>query len=116
MVLEPSMILPGKDCRPKATPEQVAAATVNVLECVVPAAVPGICFPSGGQRLEEATANLNPMNVQFPLVARCRIPPSQAWAARMDNRPAAQQAFCLRAKMNGFAHNGRWNAALGTSA
>jgi fructose-bisphosphate aldolase class I len=66
MVLKPSMVLPGKDRLPKSTPEQVAGATVKVLLRAVPAAVPGIFFLSGGQRPEEATANLNAMNVQFP--------------------------------------------------
>src|ERR1700681_1040409 len=65
MVLKPSMVLPGKD-RAKATPEQVAAATVKLLRRAVPAAVAGICFLSGGQAPEEATANFNEMNDQFP--------------------------------------------------
>ena len=51
MVLKPNMVLPGKDRPPKATPEQVAAATVKVLRRTVPAAVPGIYFcPAGSAR------------------------------------------------------------------
>ena len=65
MVLKPSMVLPGKDVAIKATPQQVAAATVRVLRRTVPAAVPGIYFLSGGQRPEAQTANPNAMNVQF---------------------------------------------------
>jgi fructose-bisphosphate aldolase, class I len=121
MVLKPSMVLPGKDRLPKATPEQVAAATVKVLRRAVPAAVPGIYFLSGGQRPEEATANLNAMNAQFPNAPwqlsfsygrALQDPVIQAWAGRMENRLAAQQAFFHRAKMNGLARNGRWSAAM----
>ncbi len=59
MVLKPSMVLPGKGHPPKASPEVVAANTLEVLRRNVPAAVPTINFLSGGQSPEEATANLN---------------------------------------------------------
>jgi fructose-bisphosphate aldolase, class I len=125
MVLKPSMVLPGKDRPPKATPEQVAAATVKVLRRAVPAAVPGIYFLSGGQRPEEATANLNAMNVQFPnapwqlsfsYARALQDPVIQAWAGRTENGLAAQQAFCRRAKMNGLARSGRWSPEMEKSA
>lgn len=125
IVLKPSMVLPGKDRPPKAMPEQVAAATVKVLRRTVPAAVPGIYFLSGGQRPEEATANLNAMNVQFPNAPwqlsfsygrALQDPVIQAWAGRTENGLAAQQAFCRRAKMNGLARSGRWSAAMEKSA
>jgi fructose-bisphosphate aldolase class I len=125
MVLKPSMVLPGKDRLPKAAPEQVAAATVRVLLRTVPAAVPGIYFLSGGQRPEEATANLNAMNVQFPNAPwqlsfsygrALQDPVIQAWAGRTENGLAAQQAFCRRAKMNGLARSGKWSAAMEKSA
>ena len=121
MILKPNMVLPGKDRPPKATTEQVAAATLRVLKRTVPAAVPGIYFLSGGQRPEEATANLNAMNVQLPNAPwqlsfsygrALQDPVIQAWAGRAENRLAAQQAFCLRAKMNGLARSGRWSAEL----
>jgi fructose-bisphosphate aldolase, class I len=124
MVLKPSMVLPGKEHSPKATPEQVATATVKVLRRTVPAAVPGIYFLSGGQSPEEATANLNAMNVMFP-DAPWQLSFSygralqdsviKAWAGRAENRLAAQQAFFHRAKMNGFARSGRWTMELETS-
>jgi fructose-bisphosphate aldolase, class I len=125
MVLKPSMVLPGKDCLPRATPEQIASATVKVLRRAVPAAVPGICFLSGGQRPEEATGNLNAMNVQFPSAPwqlsfsygrALQDPVIQAWAGRVENRLAAQKVFLHRAKMNGLARIGRWNPAMEQSA
>jgi fructose-bisphosphate aldolase class I len=121
MVLKPNMVLPGKDRPPKATPEQVAAATVKVLRRTVPAAVPGIYFLSGGQRPEEATANLNAMNVQFPngpwqlsfsYGRALQDPVIQAWAGRAESGLAAQQAFRLRAQMNGLARSGKWSPEM----
>ena len=121
MVLIPNMVLPGKDRPPRATPEQVAAATVKVLRRTVPAAVPGIYFLSGGQRPEEATANLNAMNVQFPNAPwqlsfsygrALQDPVIQAWAGRAESGLAAQQAFRLRAQMNGLARSGKWSPEM----
>ena len=121
MVLKPNMVLPGKDRPPRATPEQVAAATVKVLRRTVPAAVPGIYFLSGGQRPEEATANLNAMNVQFPNAPwqlsfsygrALQDPVIQAWAGRAESGLAAQQAFRLRAQMNGLARSGKWSPEM----
>src|SRR6266404_1783303 len=91
MILKPNMVLPGKDRPPKATTEQVAAATLRVLKRTVHTAIPGIYFLSGGQRPEEATANLNAMNVQFPNAPwqlsfsygrALQDPVIQAWAGR----------------------------------
>jgi fructose-bisphosphate aldolase, class I len=120
MVLKPSMVLPGKD-RPKATPQQVAAATVKLLRRAVPAAVAGICFLSGGQGPEEATANLNAMNLQFPNAPwplsfsfgrALQDPVIQAWAGLTANALAAQRVFLHRARMNGLARSGRWGPEL----
>jgi fructose-bisphosphate aldolase class I len=125
IVLKPSMVLPGKDRPPKATPEQVAAATLKVLRRTVPAAVPGIYFLSGGQRPEEATANLNAMNVQLPKAPwqlsfsygrALQDPVIKAWAGRKENGLTAQQAYCRRAEMNGLARSGRWSQEMEKSA
>ena len=61
-LLKPNMVISGKSCPQQAGPEEVAEATVRCFRQVVPAAVPGIVFLSGGQSSEEATANLNAMN------------------------------------------------------
>ena len=66
MILKPSMVTPGKACA-KASPEEVAEATLRVFRKVVPAAIPGISFLSGGQTPEEATLNLNALNSLGPL-------------------------------------------------
>src|SRR5258708_24855966 len=62
MLLKPNMILPGKDNPIKATPEEVAQQTIQVLKEVVPAEVPGIVFLSGGQSPDEAAKNLREIN------------------------------------------------------
>lgn len=46
----------------RSSPEDVASATLASLRRVVPAAIPGIMFLSGGQSEEEATLNLNAIN------------------------------------------------------
>src|ERR1700730_17201146 len=50
MILKPNMVIAGKKCAQRASPEQVAEATVRTLRRQVPSAVPGIAFLSGGQR------------------------------------------------------------------
>jgi fructose-bisphosphate aldolase class I len=121
MVLKPNMVLPGKEHSHKATPEQVASATVQVLRRTVPAAVPTINFLSGGQGTEEATANLNAMNVMYPKLpwvlsfsfARAlQDPVMRSWAGRAENVPAAQRAFHRRIRMNSLARHGKWNADM----
>jgi hypothetical protein len=48
---------------PRPTPQEVAAATLTVMRRTVPPALPGIMFLSGGQSEEEATLNLNAINI-----------------------------------------------------
>ena len=121
VILKPSMVLPGKAHPPKASPEEVAAATVRVLRRTVPAAVPSINFLSGGQGPEEATANLNAMNADFPDVPwalsfsygrALQQPALQTWRGKMENIPAAQQALVHRARLNGLARSGRYEPSL----
>src|SRR6059058_5412319 len=58
MLLKPNMVLSGKDCPQQASVQEVAEATVRCLRRVVPAAVPGIVFLSGGQTDQQATEHL----------------------------------------------------------
>jgi fructose-bisphosphate aldolase class I len=125
MVLKPSMVLPGKENPKKATPEQVAEATLRVLKRTVPAAVPTINFLSGGQKPEEATANLNAMNamsphgpwvLSFSYARALQDPAMKAWSGKKDNVASAQQAFYRRIKMNSLARGGRWTPELERAA
>jgi len=121
MVLKPSMVTPGKDHSVKATPEQVAEATVKVLRRTVPAAMPSINFLSGGQGPEEATANLNAMNRMFPnepweisfsYGRALQQPALAAWLGKPENGKAMQQALLKRAMLNGTARYGKYTAEM----
>ena len=120
MILKPNMVVPGKDCR-RAEPDEVAAATLEVLRRTVPAAVPSINFLSGGQGPEEATINLNALNQQAP-DAPWRLSISygralqqtalQAWLGKSGNVEAAQQALLKRARLNHLAMLAEYQPAM----
>ena len=125
MVLKPSMVIPGKENANKANPEVVAKATLEVLRRNVPSAVPTINFLSGGQSPEQATANLNAMNVMWPSApwvlsfsyARAlQDPPMKIWAGKSENVSAAQRAFHQRLKMNSLAREGKYRVELEKAA
>jgi fructose-bisphosphate aldolase, class I len=120
MVLKPNMVVPGKKSSKRASVEEVAEKTVRLLKACVPAAVPGIAFLSGGQSDEEATAHLDainklrplPWNVTFSYGRALQAAPQKAWAGKPENVAAAQRAFAHRARMNGLATLGQWQAGL----
>lgn len=121
IVLKPSMVINGKKCSAKATAEQIAQATLTVLRRTIPAAVPTINFLSGGQTPEEATANLNAMNVLAPQLpwnlsysyARAlQEYPMKIWHGDKKNIAAAQNAFLKRAKLNSFAAVGKYTTSM----
>ena len=60
--LKPNMVNPGKACQKKYTADEIGQATVTVLRRVMPAAMKGVNFLSGGQSLENASARLNAIN------------------------------------------------------
>jgi fructose-bisphosphate aldolase class I len=62
MLLKPNMVLSGKDCPQQASVQEVAVATLRCMKHVVPSAVPGLVFLSGGQTDLQATEHLNAMN------------------------------------------------------
>ena len=120
IVLKPNMIVPGKKSGKKASVDDVAARTVNLLKYCVPAAVAGIAFLSGGQSDEEATAHLDAMNrkgnlpwqLTFSYGRALQHAPQTTWKGKAENVAAAQRAFSHRAKMNGLAAMGQWKADL----
>src|SRR5712664_3054969 len=120
MVLKPNMVVAGKKSPKQASVEEVGQKTVRLLKNCVPAAVPGIAFLSGGQSDEEATAHLDAMNrigglpwrLTFSYGRALQAAPQKAWSGRSENVAAAQRAFTHRARMNGLASEGRWQADL----
>lgn len=123
MILKPGMVTPGKDHRQKASPEQVAEATLRVLKRCVPVAVPSINFLSGGQSPQEATLNLDAINrmagnvpwlISFSYGRALQQPVIETWQGRQDQVAAAQQAYYNRAKLNGAACRGKYSADMET--
>ncbi len=114
MLLKPNMVLSGKECPNQAGPEEVAESTVRCFRSVVPAAVPGIVFLSGGQSDEQATANLNALNrigphpweLSFSYGRALQAPALKAWRGDEANLAAGQEAFAHRARLNGAARSG----------
>jgi len=92
--------------------------TVEVLRRTVPAAVPGVLFLSGGQSDEQATARLDAINrlgaqpweLSFSFGRALQAPVLHAWAGNEANRQAAQDALLKRARLNGAARQGRYDA------
>ncbi|HKX44977.1 MAG TPA: class I fructose-bisphosphate aldolase [Burkholderiaceae bacterium] len=120
MLLKPSMVVAGKEQALQAPAAEVAAQTVRVLRRRVPAAVPGVFFLSGGQTPAEATAHLDAMNrlgpqpwrLSFSYGRALQDPVLQAWRGQAANVQKAQQALLERARLNGAACEGRYDAAM----
>jgi fructose-bisphosphate aldolase, class I len=116
MVLKPNMVISGKKAPNRASPEQVAEATLRVLKRHVPPAVPGIAFLSGGQSPEEATLHLSLMNRMGPLPwaltfsygRALQDTALKAWGGTPANFAAGQNEFARRAQLNGAATTGRY--------
>jgi fructose-bisphosphate aldolase class I len=123
MLLKPNMVISGMNAAPRAGVNEVAEATVRTLRRVVPAAVPGIVFLSGGQGPEEATAHLNAMNalgahpweLSFSYGRALQEPPLKAWGGQAANVPLAQQRYYQRARLNGLARSGQYTADMETA-
>lgn len=60
--LKPNMVNPGRGCEKKATAKEIGEATITALRRVMPAAMLGVNFLSGGQTLEDAAARLCAIN------------------------------------------------------
>ncbi|MBM4219637.1 MAG: fructose-bisphosphate aldolase class I [Gammaproteobacteria bacterium] len=124
MVLKPNMVIAGKKSARQAGPEQVAEATVRCLLRRVPAAIPGIAFLSGGQSEAEATLHLSLMNrgrklpweLSFSYGRALQQSTLDAWKGKPGNVAAAQRAFLRRARFNGLARDGSYEAAMEQAA
>jgi fructose-bisphosphate aldolase class I len=123
MVLKPNMVSPGLTCPRQEPVDVVAEATVSTLRRVVPAAVPGIAFLSGGQSGEFASARLNQMNVlgktlglpwtlTFSFARALQMPALTIWHGDEANREAAQAAFKHRARCNLLALHGEYAPSM----
>jgi fructose-bisphosphate aldolase, class I len=122
LLLKPNMVLPGLTCPEQETVDEVADATVGCLLRVVPAAVPGIAFLSGGQSGELASARLNAMNVRFKsrlpwalafsFARAIQQPALELWRGNEAQVMAAQKALYHRARCNRAARRGEYSASM----
>ena len=119
----------GIGLRHAGSVDEVAEATINCLLRLVPAAVPGIAFLSGGQSGELASARLSAMNFRFKasgsrppwalafsFARAIQQPALEIWAGKEANREAAQQALLHRARCNVAARRGEYSAATEAAA
>jgi len=122
-LLKPAMVLPGLDAPlPENDAAEVARLTVRSLMRTVPPALPGIHFLSGGMGAEEATSNLQqvnlyrqracesaPWSLSFSYGRALQDGVIKAWAGEPENIPIAQELLLELARVNAEASVGEWN-------
>jgi len=117
ILLKPNMVLSGKSAQNRATPAEVGRYTVDCFKSVLPPALPGVVFLSGGQSDEEATVNLNAINQEAKAVGApwelsfsygrgLQAAPLKAWAGSAANVQKAQGVFLHRALVTSAARQG----------
>ena len=119
-VLKPNMILPGTNCKKRATTEEIAKKTLECLKNNTPKEVPGVAFLSGGQSEIEATKNLNEINkindtsfhFTFSYGRALQQSALKTWAKSMEDTNKVQRVFNHRANMNGASTEAKWNENL----
>merc|ERR1712062_246280 len=103
-------------CPQKASPAEVARATVLTFSRTIPPAVPGVVFLSGGQSESEASANLcainqfkeapKPWRLSFSFGRALQASCLKAWGGK--DVAAGQEELLKRAKINGLASQGKY--------
>jgi fructose-bisphosphate aldolase class I len=118
MLLKPNMVISGKECPQQASVKEVAEATIRTFLRVVPAAVPGVVFLSGGQSSILATEHLNAMNamgmdlpweLSFSYGRALQEDALKAWSGNDDKIIDAQRVFHHRAMCNSAARYGTYS-------
>ena len=120
IILKPSMVTSGKEVNPFSDPDEVADYTISVFRNNVPASVPTINFLSGGQSPQQATANLNAMNIighqpwllSFSFGRALQEDCIKAWAGKKENIASAHEALLKRARLNSLASIGEYEDSL----
>lgn len=125
-VLKTSMVISGLDAKNRASIEEVADRSVQTLERVVPPALGGVVFLSGGQGDVEATQHLDVMNkkyknrvpwrLTFSYARALQNPALGTWGSDMANTEEAQKAFAFRAKLNSLASEGEYSEDMESKA
>jgi fructose-bisphosphate aldolase class I len=115
VILKTSMVLSGKEATQRASQEDVAKKTVEVLKAHVPKDIGGIVFLSGGQSDDDATMHLNlmhkeelPWPLTFSYGRGIQNPALVAWAKNPEDVSGAQALLVERAKANSLASVGKF--------
>ncbi len=120
-LLKTNMVLSGSECPRQAGVEEVCEKTLDCMKRIVPPAIPGIVFLSGGQTNELSTEHLNVMNqmwqnppweLGFSYARALQGPAMEIWAGRSENIEDAQKALHHRAKLNGAARKGEYSSDM----
>jgi len=106
VILKSSMALPGDETGKKASPDEVAQATIEALRASVPESVPGIVFLSGGQAPEEACENLKalralkpyPWTLTFSFARALQEEALTLWQGKPEHEERAREAFLTALK------------------
>ena len=118
MLLKPNMVISALDCPVQADANEVAKATIRCFKRVLPPALPGVVFLSGGQSPFVATENLNAMNkksedlpweLSFSYGRALQETTLNVWKGDAANISDAQKSFYHRAKCNSAARYGKYS-------
>ena len=116
IILKPSMVIEGVNCPKKNDSKMIASSTIKCLSENVPQEVPGIAFLSGGQSDDDATNNLNEMNIQsqdnnwkltFSYGRALQQAAMTFWSGKDENIESAKKIVMERAKVNSLAAAGK---------
>ena len=115
ILLKPNMIASGLGADKQVSTKVIANQTLRVFKKVVPKAVQGIVFLSGGLSPEMATRHLNSMNklgrhpweLSYSFGRALQGEALTTWAGKKANEASAQRAFFKRAERTSAARFGR---------
>jgi fructose-bisphosphate aldolase class I len=117
-LLKPNMITAGAECPTKASNLDIAWITCRTLSRTIPAAIPGIVFLSGGQSEQEASENLNemnlvkdipcPWNLSFSYGRALQASVLKCWLGKEENYTKSQEVFIGLCKNNSQATEGKY--------
>ncbi|CAN6463719.1 unnamed protein product [Victoria cruziana] len=98
ILLKPSMVTPGAECKEKATPQQVSEYTLKLLHRRIPPAVPGIMVH-----------HLVPVTFLLPILDRHRSCASLSHQIQiekcMETSPRAKSIYMMRTDSHGYFRN-----------
>jgi fructose-bisphosphate aldolase class I len=120
-LLKPSMIVPGEKASNQASVDEIAKVTVASLRRIVPPAVPGIVFLSGGQSEVRATQLLNAINrvpakvpwqISFSYGRALQDSALRTWHGESSKVQDAQKVLLHRAHSNSLAQLGEYRESM----